>query len=214
MGYAWSRPVRHSLRRANTPRESSAKSENLFLLSTLTPIITVFGIISYVSGSSFLARYYNHFGLTLEDANISVNGVLVHGISAMLTGIGRLLIGCYILVGALLILVRAREQTNRFMSLLVGIVILMLLPISSWLGGGAGVTAAEWDASDNSNLPNITISGRNPDLCRTGKLIGRKDNVYFISRIKPCEENNAESISTGVVTVLPSDEVMIDHYLR
>lgn len=201
--------------RAERSSNSTARSEsadNLFLLSLLTPIITIYAILSYVSGWSFLAHYYDYFGLSLGDADIGLYGLLIHGLSAMQIGQGRIIVLFFILIGVLFFLIKVNPRNNRAMSFFTGVVILLVIVATSWFAGGAGASSAQEDAGENSSLPNITIVSSSAAVCRTGKLLRRKDSTYFVVRIHACGES--PSISTGIVIVSPADTVLIDHYVR
>jgi len=191
-------------------------SSQLFILTALTPIVTIFGVLSYTSGWSFLAHYYDYFGMSLGDADIGLYGVLVHGLTAIQIGMGRFVVICYLAVGFILIFIRAAKRNDRLVSLLAGFTILILIVVSSWLSASAGTTAAEADAGYSSSLPNIVINPDGGDKCRSGKLLRRTDNTYFIVRIQPCkpQSGGGSYISLGIVTVVPSDIVLIDHYMR
>ena len=195
------------------PNLRSEDTDGFFLFSVLAPLITICGILSYVSGWSFLAHYYDYFGLSLRDTDVGLYGLLIHGLSAMQIGKGRTIIIFFILVGVLFFLVKVNARNNRMISFLCGIAILILIGATSWFAGIAGIDSAQEDAGESSSMPNIPIrSNSNPPNCRTGKLLSRKDNTYFIVRIHDC--NQSPSISTGIVVASPTDAVLIDHYVR
>lgn len=196
-----------------SPKSPTDGSNTLFLLSVLSSIVTIFGVLTFVAGWSYLAHYYDYFGLSLGDANIGVYGVAIHGLSAAQIGSGRVILLFYIAIIFLLIILRVDKRSNRSRSLFAAIIILLLIVATSWLAGSAGTFAAGQDSGDNSSLPNITISTPGGTTCQTGKLLRRKDNVYFVARIHSCSDH-LPSISTGVVTTLPTDTVLIDHYMR
>jgi hypothetical protein len=198
--------------KVSASKTSPANSDSLFLLSVLSPIVTIFGILSFASGWSFLAHYYDYFGLNLGDANIGVYGLLTQGLGAMQIGSGRVIIVLYVLVGTLLIFIRVSARNNKLVSLVTALIIFIVILITTRLAGSAGESAAERDAGDQSSLPNVTINAGSP-TCQAGKLVRRKESVYFISRIHNCGDES-HSISLGVVTVVPSDTVLIDHYMR
>lgn len=191
---------------------NSKPVSGLFLLSVLSPIVTIYGVLSFVSGWSFLVRYFGFFGLTLGDADIGLYGVLIHGLSGMAFGWGRVIILFFVLVGALVLGINVTPRSNRAVSLTLGVLILVLIGLTSWAAGSAGITAAQEDAGARSTLPNVTIIHADGTNCQTGKLLRRKDTTYFVVRIHAC--NEPLSISTGVVTTIPSDVVLIDHYVR
>jgi hypothetical protein len=199
------------VKRVSAERKRNASNESLTFLSVMTPLFTVYGILGYVSGWSFLAHYYDFFGLSLADADIGVDGILVHALSAMQIGVGRIVIIVVLAIGVLIVWFRVSSKNNKSLSLCIGFLIFISLFVAYWESGIAGSQSAKADLSATSSLPNVTINSREGDHCVTGKLLRRKDKVYLVAGIHDCKDI-ANSVATGVVTSLESDSVLIDHY--
>lgn len=187
-------------------------NEPLSLLSLLTPLLTICGIILYVTGWTFLARYYDFFGLSMADANIGIDGILIHALSVVRGEHGYLIVVDVALVAFLILAVRVTGSNNRIVSLTIGILVLASIWVAYVVAGRAGSASAQLDASDESSLPHITIKNKDLSNCRTGKLLRRDKDIYIISGVHDCKDLT-KSITTGIITTSPSDIVEIDHYM-
>jgi hypothetical protein len=202
------------LTKANgVPKQASETStEPLTLLSVLAPLVTIYGLILYVTGWTYLARYYDFFGLSMADAGIGTDGIVIHALSVIRGGHGYLVIIDVVFVAVLVIALRTTGSNNRIVSLIIGLLVLASIWIAYVVAGPVGAASAQLDASDESSLPHITIRDAEGSSCRTGKLLRRKDNIYIVSGVHDCKDL-ARSISTGIITTTPSDIVEIDHYI-
>lgn len=190
----------------------ATSSEPLTLLSVLAPLITIYGIILYVTGWTFLARYYDFFGLSMADADIGTDGIIIHALSVIRGDRGYLIVIDVVFVAVLVIALRITGSNNRTVSLAIGFLILASIWIAHVVAGPIGAASAQLDASDESSLPHITIRDAEVSKCRTGKLLRRKENIYIVSGVHDCKDWTT-SISTGIITTSPSDIVEIDHYM-
>ena len=201
------------MRTNGAPKQAGVTStEPLTLLSVLAPLITIYGIILYVTGWTFLARYYDFFGLSMADADIGTDGIIIHALSVIRGDHGYLVVIDIVFVAVLVIALRVTGSNNRIVSLAIGFLVLASIWIAYVVAGPVGAASAQFDASDESSLPHITIRDAEVSRCRTGKLLRRKGNIYIVSGVHDCKDLT-RSISTGIITTSPSDIVEIDHYM-
>ena len=201
------------MKKDGAPKKASvATTEPLTLLAVLAPLITIYGLILYVTGWTFLAGYYDFFGLSMADADIGTDGIIIHAISVIRGDRGYLIVIDIVVVAVLVIALRITGSNNRLVSLVIGFLVLTSIWVAYVAAGPVGTASAQLDASDNSSLPDITIRDVELSRCRTGKLLRRKENIYIVAGVHDCKDLT-RSISTGIITTSPSDIVEIDHYM-
>ena len=205
--------VKRFVRTIKVPKLTrTASNETLTLLSVLTPLITIYGIILYVTGWTFLARYFDFFGLSMADADIGTDGIIIHALSVVRGDHGYLIVLDIAFVAFLILALRITGSNNRVVSVAIGVLVLCSIWIAYVVAGPAGAASAQSDASDESSLPHVTIRTTDESNCRTGKLLRREKNIYIVSGVHDCKDLT-KSISTGIITTSPSDIVEIDHYM-
>lgn len=149
----------------------------------------------FLSGWTFLDKYYRYFGIDLKSLGIGVPDVLVKGFTILIPGPNLLwLIYLGVFISAFVAdWAGLRRKKTECIKIIWLIVLIGLLIPTYKVASKAGLRRAQEDKGEHSQLPSLTFLLKNDrGVGYHGKLLFRSGDIYFIHGVAPIGQNGGE----------------------